>query len=144
MTYRRTHVGTAALLFTLACSSQVEIGHGGGGGKDGKGGSGATTAGSSTDGGADPTPEGGSDGEGGSSTAGRPASGGTSGATGTAGTGLVGGPIPNDDGPQAMTDKLDLLLAVDNSISMAEKQKLFAKTMPELVLLAGLVVDIVI
>jgi hypothetical protein len=121
MTYRRTRVGMAALLSTLACGPQVEIGHGGSGGQGAKGGSNAATAGSATDGGADSTPEGGS------STAGRSPSG------GTAGTGLVGGPIPDDDGPQARADKVDLLLAVDNSISMAEKQKLFAKTVPELV-----------
>lgn len=131
MMYRCAQVGTAALLFTLACSSQVEIGHGGSGGKGGS----ATTGGSATEGGADLNPEGGSDGEppGGSSAAGIPSTGGAPGTSGNGGSGLVGGPIPKDDGPQATVDKVDLLIAVDNSISMAEKQKLFAKTVPELV-----------
>jgi len=129
MTYRQTKVGAAALLFTLACSSQVEIGHGP---PLAEAGSGPGAGGEATDGGAGP----GSDGGSGATTSqgGSVITGGTS--TGpTAGSGggsPVGGPIPNDNGPQATVDKVDLLIAVDNSISMAEKQKLFAKTVPEL------------
>jgi hypothetical protein len=138
MRYRKTSTGAAALLLTLACNQRVEIGHGleaGAGGEDAatggdvqgtggnsagnKAGNKAGTGGIS--GGDDPTV-----GEGATSGASPTTSG------GTAGTGLVGGPIPADTGPQARAEKLDLLLAVDNSISMAEKQKLFAKTVPEL------------
>lgn len=49
------------------------------------------------------------------------------------GSSSTGGPIPEDNGPQAKVRKVDLLLAVDNSLSMAETQKLFAKALPELV-----------
>ena len=130
MTYRNTCAGAAALLFTLACSSKVEIGHGadaGAGGDDtGIGGTAAGNTGGTAASGAD----GGEDSQGGSSAAGSSTSGGTAATTG--GTGITGGPIPADNGPQARVDKVDLLIAVDNSISMAEKQKLFAKTVPEL------------
>jgi hypothetical protein len=53
--------------------------------------------------------------------------------TTSAGGPVAGGPIPPDTGPQKEVDKVDLLLAIDNSISMAEKQQLFAKAVPELV-----------
>lgn len=127
---RFTYAGAVGLLLTLACGPEVEIGHGNG---DSQGGS----AGSSTgaNGGEDATAatnSGGADGTpGGEASVG--ASAGTSGSQAGGTGGSTGGPIPADNGPQAETSKVDLLLAVDNSISMAEKQKLFAKAVPELV-----------
>jgi hypothetical protein len=62
-------------------------------------------------------------------------SGGTSGSGGTsahAGEGGEGG--EGATGGVAQTDKVDLLLVVDNSISMFEKQKLLAAAVPKLVL----------
>src|SRR5207244_13491415 len=47
--------------------------------------------------------------------------------------GIIGAPGPADTGPQASAGKVDLLLAVVHSISMAETQQLFAPTVPELV-----------
>lgn len=121
---RFKYAGAVGLLLTLACGPQVEIGHGTGGSNSGgagssNGGVGATGA-APSDGGA--FDDGGTTGAGasaGSSMAGR--------------GGNTGGPIPLDNGPQAEVGKVDLLLAVDNSRSMAEKQKLFAKAVPELV-----------
>src|SRR5262245_2681348 len=104
MTYRRTHVGTAALLFTLACSSQVEIGHGDDGGSGGKvSGTGGTA---NNDGGTDAIGEAGGDSEGGTSAAGKPPVTPTAGTTSSGGTAITGGPIPNDNGPQATVDKV--------------------------------------
>jgi hypothetical protein len=133
MTNRLTHVGVAGLLFTLACSSRVEIGHGnaeGGEGGDGPGASVGGGAGTKAQGGGgvDNT-SGGTVSVGGSSTL--PTSGSDSGGRDPLNPPVVGGPIPAD-GPQAAADKVDLLIAIDNSVSMAEKQKLFAKTVPEL------------
>jgi hypothetical protein len=104
----------------------VEIGHG-------------TTAGaggSAADGGNDAGPGGTGDGEAGESTAGTLAGGTAStneGGSSSDESRHVGGPIPTDNGPQREVAKVDLLLSIDNSFSMAEKQQLFAKTMPELV-----------
>ncbi|RYZ08387.1 MAG: hypothetical protein EOO73_08015 [Myxococcales bacterium] len=92
----------------------MEIGHGQGG----DGGTETSTAGAGA----------GSDEEDG----GQP-SGGTAGQSGSGGSTIVGGPIPKDDGPQQEVGKVDLLLAIDNSLSMAEKQRLFADALPELV-----------
>lgn len=65
-------------------------------------------------------------GQGGSAGGGKTGGGGKSGGAG------AGGQTPVDDGPQAEGNKVDLLIAIDNSISMAEKQRLFAKSIPEL------------
>jgi hypothetical protein len=113
---RSGYAGAVGLLFTLACGSKVEIGHGNGdGGTSGKSGGGMA----------------GTVSEGGTSSGGEPI-GGTSPSGGSTPKPGVGGPIPTDNGAQAETSKVDLLLAIDNSISMAEKQQLFAKTIPEL------------
>jgi hypothetical protein len=119
MKCRFTYAVGGGLLLTLACGSKVEIGHGTTAGAAGEGSSSAMAGKGGTD---EPMP-----GEGG----GPAEAGAPSGPTG--GTGLIGGDIPADSGPQAESSKVDLLLAVDNSISMAEKQRVFAKTMPELV-----------
>ncbi|HVY25904.1 MAG TPA: hypothetical protein VHB79_05105 [Polyangiaceae bacterium] len=119
------YAGAVGLLFILACGPKVEIGHGGPGGSAGSGQAGSGAAGA-------PDGAGGDDGVGGTiGTAGTGATAPTAGTT-LGGSG-VGGPIPTDNGPQAEVDKVDLLLAIDNSISMADKQKLFAKAVPELV-----------
>lgn len=123
MSVRYTYAGLGALLLTLACGSKVEIGHGG---ESGESGSGGTTAGSSGSGGTSNGSEGGEP-SGGTGTAGT-----GQGATGT-GAAHAGGPIPPDDGPQREVGKVDLLLAIDNSLSMTEKQKLLAQGLPELV-----------
>lgn len=127
---RYSYAGAVGLLLTLACGPQVEIGHGsaagsGNGGANGFAGTGAAVGGgSSEDGGAPPEALGGSIGNfSGNGPVPDQNQGGTT----------YGGPIPIDNGPQAETGKVDLLLAVDNSISMADKQKLFAKAVPELV-----------
>jgi hypothetical protein len=114
MKVRYTYAGAASLLLTLACGSKVEIGHGnpsaGSGGVAGAstmvetGGTGSIGNGASDSGGTD-------------SSAGGP---------------VAGGPIPADTGPQRRADKVDLLLSIDNSISMAEKWQLLAKTIPDL------------
>jgi len=121
MTVRYTYAGAASLLLTLACGANVEIGHGDGGGSGGQAGNSATAA----TGGAEQTA--------GTSSTGASEPGGSSSA-GSSSTGAVtGGPIPPDTGPQREVDKVDLLLAIDNSLSMAEKWQLFGKTIPELV-----------
>lgn len=125
MNCRFTYAGAASLLLSFACGSKVEIGHGepaGSGGAAGNssmvetGGTAPQTAGSSgiEEGGEPAVPAAGS-------------------ASTSVGGMVSGGPIPPDTGPQRVADKVDLLLAIDNSISMAEKQELFAKTVPELV-----------
>lgn len=134
MKSRSGYAGAVGLLLTLGCGPTVEIGHGnaadGGQGGEGEAGttSGATagvgvggsaTAGTSSGGNTNPGGEASVEPGGGSSTT----------AGGKPG---VGGPVPPDTGPQAETGKVDLLLAIDNSISMAEKQTLLAKTIPEL------------
>lgn len=120
MRFRRRYSGAAGLLLTLACGPRVEIGHGdataGAAGESGTGATGATTSsGGSPD-----------------ADAGEPAISG-SGGTNVGGSAPVGGPIPADNGPQAEVSKVDLLIALDNSISMGEKQKLLASAMPELI-----------
>jgi hypothetical protein len=123
---RSGYAGAVGMLLTLACGPQVEIGHGNGdGGTSGKNAGGS--AGTVSSGGSD-VGEAGDTSMGGEPTG--PTSGGTS--ASSAGKPGVGGPIPIDNGAQAETGKVDLLLAIDNSYSMAEKQQLFAKTLPEL------------
>lgn len=121
MTVRYTYAAAASLLLSLACGARVEIGHG-----DGDGAGASDTAGTAN----------GSQaglGQGASSSTGASNSGAaSSGGNGAAGA-FVGGPIPADTGPQREVDKVDLLLNIDNSISMAEKWQLLAKTIPELV-----------
>lgn len=119
MSRQRIYAGALGMVITLACSPRVEIGHGHGG----AGGEGT------------PVSEGGASGAEAPGSAGEPVEGGAGPAIptgGKAGSGQVI-PIPVDDGPQAEVGKVDLLLAVDNSYSMAEKQQLFAQTIPELV-----------
>lgn len=124
MMFRRGYSGAAGLLLTLACGPRVEIGHGddtGSAGESGTGATGATSTGGSSD-----------------TKGGEPAvagSGGTyqGGAMPADGSTPAGGPIPPDTGPQAEVGKVDLLIALDNSISMGEKQKLLARAMPELI-----------
>src|SRR5450432_4279720 len=50
--------------------------------------------------------------------------GGVSGGAGTAGTGGI------DTGPQAQSSKLDVLMVIDNSVSMADKQDVLEATLP--------------
>jgi len=121
------------MLFTLGCGPNVEIGHGANGGS---GGGGATTGGigGSSAGGSLPhagTGNANNEGPAGAPDIDLPPGGGAPSET-PDGPVLTGGPIPADNGPQAEVTKVDLLIAVDNSISMAEKQRLFAKTVPEL------------
>lgn len=120
MKSRYTYAGVGALLLTFACGSKVEIGHGNEGGDGNTAGSGGS-AGSEAEGGM-PSEAG----SGGSTTAG------TAGSPTTAGV-YTGGPIPADNGAQKEVTKVDLLLAIDNSLSMSDKQRLFAKAIPELV-----------
>lgn len=124
MKCRYVYGAAGGLLLTLACGPKVEIGHGGEAGTAGslaKAGSGGSADPPAGEGGDGPTGEGAS------------ANGGAGAMGATGGTGLIGGKIPDDDGPQAEVTKVDLLLAVDNSRVMAEKQRLLARTIPELV-----------
>lgn len=122
---RHKYAGAVGLLLTLACGPKVEIGHGNGDEPGGSGGQAGSSTGGSTSTGA-VTGEGGlPDDVGGMSNQGASA--------GSVGKDPPTGPIPPDNGPQAVVGKVDLLLAVDNSLSMAEKQNLFAKAVPELV-----------
>jgi hypothetical protein len=123
MKSRAGYAGAVGMLLTLACGPRVEIGHGDAAGGDNGAGGTVSSAGSGS--GAQP----GSAGV--TSTGGAPVQTGGTASTAGAPTG-VGGPIPADNGPQMEVDKVDLLLAVDNSLSMAEKQQLFAQTIPEL------------
>lgn len=122
MKCRFAYGAAGGLLLTLACGPRVEIGHGGAAGTAGAAGS-HTTAGA----GQQMPGDGGTSGDAGEGPVGASAG------TANGGTGLVGGKIPEDNGPQAQASKVDLLLAVDNSMMMGEKQKLFAQTVPELV-----------
>jgi hypothetical protein len=123
MIYRSGYVGAVSLLLTLACGPKVEIGHGTAGGASG------SVAGNGNEAGRGGT----IDGDGGESTAGTVSGGTANTGASSDGSEHVGGPIPADDGPQREVAKVDLLLAIDNSFSMAEKQLLFARAMPELV-----------
>jgi hypothetical protein len=83
---------------------------------------------------------GGAGGASGASGGGGGASGGAGGAGGSSGTTGVtrdGGPINPDGIPNGsrlfVSNKLDLLLVVDNSISMSDKQAVLAKSIPDLV-----------
>ena len=126
MKRRFTCAAAGGLLFTLACGPKVEIGHGTGGGGGNTAGSGGFSSSDTYPMPDVPTV----------STAGSAAIGGETGGSASTNGGSgnsVGQPGPADSGPQAVVDKVDLLLAVDNSISMAEKQQLFAQTVPALV-----------
>ena len=125
---RSGYVAAVGMLLTLGCGPRVEIGHGEGDGGAGDKNAGGMAGTVSTSGGSDVGAAGDM------SMGGEPTepTGGTRASGGSAGKPGVGGPIPTDNGPQAETGKVDLLLAIDNSISMAEKQQLFAKTIPEL------------
>jgi hypothetical protein len=130
MKRRFTYAAAGGMLFTLACGAKVEIGHGAAGGSGGDAGS---SSDGETGGTSNPLPQGGSTinqaGDGATETA----AGGSASIPVGDDPSLVGEPGPVDNGPQARIGKVDLLLAVDNSISMAEKQKLFASALPELV-----------
>jgi hypothetical protein len=128
MNSRTGYAGAVGLLLTLGCGPRVEIGHGmDSGGSGGSGAVGGTVSSAGTGVGATTTTGGDT------SAAGEPSIEPTAGTSSAAGAKPgVGGPIPADNGPQAEVSKVDLLLAVDNSISMAEKQRLFAQTVPEL------------
>lgn len=113
------------LLLTLACGPKVVIGHGTPGGDD--------TAGSPTSGGSGSNVGTGGSGAEVASGASGNSVGGASPSVDRATAGASTGPIPADDGPQATARKVDLLLAIDNSMSMAQKQHLLAQSAPELV-----------
>ncbi len=126
MKSRAGYAGAVGMLLTLACGPKVEIGHGDAAGGDAT----ASSAGNGNGNGGDPGTGGVAGGDGlPINTAGSAAGSMPGGAGRPAG---VGGPAPVDNGPQMETAKVDLLLAVDNSLSMAEKQQLFARTIPEL------------
>jgi hypothetical protein len=101
-------------------------------------------------GGSGAVPDESSGGSSGHATGGTPPAGGTAGAAGTAsggsgaggGTGAVGGtspdaapPLPPDSGapPLVLTNQVDLLFVIDNSISMADKQELLENAVPHFV-----------
>jgi hypothetical protein len=128
MSMRYTYAGLGGLLLTLACGSKIEIGQGLGGGA----GTGASLPGGANAGGSGAEDAGGESSGGTSGSQSGSSTGGT-GAVSSAGTTHVGGPIPVDDGPQKEAGKVDLLLAIDNSLSMPSKQKLFAEALPELI-----------
>ncbi|HXK18801.1 MAG TPA: hypothetical protein VNG33_13415 [Polyangiaceae bacterium] len=141
MKRRFTYAAAGGVLFTLACGPKVEIGHGTAGTSSGGSGDSPSSDGL---GGTNPLPQGGSavfttagdaalGGDNTVSGGSASTTGGSASTTGGNDTSLVGEPGPVDNGPQATVGKVDLLLAVDNSISMAEKQQLFAKTVPALV-----------
>ncbi len=128
MKLRSGYAGAVGLLLTLGCGPTVEIGHGNGAAGQGGDGEDGTVTGATGAGAAAGTATGGLNNAGGEATV-EPTGGSGGTAGGKPGT---GGPVPPDTGPQAETAKVDLLLAIDNSISMAEKQALLAKTIPEL------------
>jgi hypothetical protein len=143
MTYRCRHVGVASLLFTFACGSTSHQGAGTTGG--GTAGSVASSAAAGEPTGESSAGDAASAGADSGSSAGGTSAGGTSGggAGGTStqtedagadpgGNSGTGGAISHPHVPASGAAKVDLLITVDNSISMAEKQKLFAKTLPEL------------
>lgn len=128
---RTGYAVVVSTLLTLACGAKVEIGHGdhtaaggaggtlqGTGASDGAGTSGGATSMIGNDAGSPPIEGGGDSGD--------------SGGSGTTSPPGVGGPIPVDNAAQAEANKVDLLLAIDNSISMAQKQALVIKTIPDL------------
>ena len=125
-TYYRTSwlaVAAGVLLLATACGGEsVDDNNGGSGGTAGTGGS-AGEAG--TGGSAGVAGTGGSAGVAGTGGTGTGGTGGT-GTGGTGGTGI-------DPGPAAHVDKLDLLFMIDNSASMADKQKLLAASIPDFV-----------
>jgi hypothetical protein len=137
MTHRSTRLGVAGLLLTLfagSCGSPVATTPGARGGQASAiagSGAGGAVAGEASGGNADDEPSNG----GATVNGGATASGGTSslpedGGADPGGRTSNGGSTSHHAAP--VSAKVDLLLTIDNSISMAEKQKLFAKTLPEL------------
>ncbi|HEY6080638.1 MAG TPA: hypothetical protein VIW29_17610 [Polyangiaceae bacterium] len=143
---RAIYGGALTFLVSMGCGDTAKPGPGAGGstsggGSAGSGGSDVTDAGSLNAGGdlaaagssgsgdsGGSSGSGGSGGSGGVETGGTVADGGMGGDDGAAGEGYV----PPDE-PQVQSDKVDLLLAIDNSISMADKQELLAKSLPSLI-----------
>lgn len=138
-------VSLAALGTLGACGGKYELGEEPSGGKAGVGGSSATGGSGGGAGGGDGGTLGGSAGKG--ATGGTGGTGGTSGGAGgggsggtpVAGMGGEGQGASDGNGPSgaltplsAPSRKLDLLLMVDNSISMAQKQALLAQAIPYL------------
>jgi hypothetical protein len=122
-------VSVAAFGTLGACGGRYELGKDeGSGGKAGAGSGGPMTGGTGGDGVGGTT--GGTGGKGGS---------GTGGASGGGGDGAMGGNGNAGGEPSgfvsqisARSNKLDLLLMIDNSISMGEKQRLLAAALPHL------------
>jgi len=127
MSIGRGCAGAVGVLLTLACGSKVEIGHGGRGGTSSMGDGGdvsTATAGAAAE-------TGGTTGDGGEpAEVGGTVTGGSGGNAGMGASTTVGSPPPADNGPQARASKVDLLLAIDNSISMSDKQAILAKSLP--------------
>jgi hypothetical protein len=118
--------GAFALILASGCGSKlVGIGHGRGGsaGDGGEGGGGDELVGVAAKGGTTFTA--------GSSAVG--AGGDDAVAQGGDGSNGEANPGPDPNEPQAQSDKLDLLLAIDNSMSMRDKQELLAKAVPGLI-----------
>ncbi|MDI3287501.1 hypothetical protein [Polyangium sp. 15x6] len=106
--------GLVALLAFAGCNDDVTGGGTGGNGNGGSGGSGGS----------------GNGGAGGIGTGGTGGAAGEGGGTGGSGNGGSGG-----GGPAAcvVAERLDLLFAIDNSRSMADKQAILARTIPDIV-----------
>lgn len=127
MRCRSKYAGGITLLLSLGCGAHVDIGQGGAGASAGgptsaNGGAGAMGTGAV---GTGAVGAGAASSEGGESPG--------VGAATNGGAAPEAPQVPRDDGPQREATKLDLLLAVDNSISMADKQLLFSQTLPELI-----------
>ena len=116
---KRATVATAAVAITLGCGETSNPGSSGSTGSGGSNSAASSGAMSTT-------------GSGGASSS---ASGSGSGGAGTGG-GMTGGgqsgPTWVDDGVQTTATKLDVLIIIDNSISMAHKQALFVESMDTL------------
>jgi len=132
MSIRRGCAGAVGVLLTLACGSKVEIGHGEDGGASSLGDGGEVSMSHGAVAGTE-AQTGGTTGDGGEpAEVGGTLTGGSGGSAGTGASTTVGSPPPPDNGPQARTSKVDLLLAIDNSLSMSDKQALLAKSLPAL------------
>lgn len=137
MSYRGACVGLVGLFVTLACGESGETGKGARGGQSTQtaGSGGLAAAGEAGEGGVGDDERGGAGGTGGGAGSGAVGTGGTSssgdGGADSENSGGRGGSSTRPD-PRPAAGKVDLLLTVDNSISMAEKQRLFARTLPEL------------
>jgi hypothetical protein len=128
MTYRWIHLGVTGLWVTFACGSPVNTDPGA---HSGAGFGASTAAAGDASGDAGGENDGGSKASGGASARGGASSLPGDGGAEVGGTDANGGST-SQPGTHAVAGKVDLLLTIDNSISMAEKQKLFAKTLPEL------------